>query len=132
MSSTIGPLFGLLCVGIIVLVFAGGGIFLIVKSFRDRTKAEASQGWPSTLGQIAAARVNRSTRTDSEGDMDYSYTPAVQYTYQVGGQEYNGRNIIFGFQQSFGSQASFCAAVPASASAICASVLPRNGPGVAL
>jgi hypothetical protein len=111
MSTTIGPLIGFLCGGFFILLFAGVGAFLIYKSFRDRKKADTSQTWPSTPGQITEARVVRSRRTDSEGDVDYSYAPAIQYTYQVGGQEYTGDNITFGFRQTFGSQAKAEAAL---------------------
>ena len=111
MFATSGPLIGFLCGGFFILLFAGVGGFLIYKSFRDRKKAETSQSWPSTPGQITEARVARSRRTDSEGDADYSYAPAIQYTYQVGGQEYSGNNITFGFRQSFSSQAKAEAAL---------------------
>ena len=111
MSTTIGPLIGFLCGGFLILLFAGVGGFLIYKSFRDRNKAEISQSWPSTPGQITEARVDRSRRTDSEGDVDYSYAPAIEYTYQVGGQEYSGHNITFGFRKSSSSHAKAEAAL---------------------
>ena len=98
-----GALIGGLCGIIFVLVFAGIGGFLIYRSLQNRKRAEASQNWPSTLGMMAESRVTRSTSTDSDGDTSESYSPHVEYTYQVGGQEYRGKDITFGFKQGFGS-----------------------------
>lgn len=96
-------IFALLCAGGFCLLFAGIGAFLVYKGFQGRKKAEASQNWPSTAGQITDARVSHSTRTDSDGDTTTTYTPHVEYVYQVGGQEYRGKNITFGFTQGYGS-----------------------------
>ena len=49
-TNLILQLFGLFCGGIFILAFAGAGVFLLVNSFKDRKKAEASQGWPATQG----------------------------------------------------------------------------------
>jgi hypothetical protein len=94
---------GLLCGGLFVLGFAGIGAFLIYQSVRSRRKADASQSWPATSGQITEAHVSHHTSTDSDGDISEHYTPKVKYTYQAIGQEYEGTNIGFGFQQSFGN-----------------------------
>ena len=90
---------------VFVLVFAGVGIFLIYKGMQSRKQAEASQGWPSTQGVVGESRVTHSTHTDSDGDTSDSYAPQVEYTYQVGGQEYRGKNLTFGFKQGYGSPA---------------------------
>jgi hypothetical protein len=102
---------GLLCGGLFILVFAAAGVFLIIQSIRSRKKAETSQSWPATSGQITDARVEHHTSTDSEGDRSDHYTPKVSYTYQVLGQAYEGNKIGFGFQQSFGSQGKAQAAL---------------------
>jgi len=102
-SSNMGLIFGLVCGGGFSLIFAGIGAFLLYKNNQSRKKASASQSWSSTTGQITEAHVNRSTSTDSEGDMSYSYSPAVQYTYQVAGQAYSGKNLTFGFTTGFSS-----------------------------
>jgi hypothetical protein len=88
-----------------VLIFAGVGIFLIYRSLQSRKQAEASQAWPGTQGVVSEARVTSSSHTDSDGETSYSYSPHVEYTYQVGGQEYLGQNITFGFKQGYGSPA---------------------------
>jgi hypothetical protein len=94
-------IFGAICAVVFILGFIGVGIFLIYRSMQSRKRVEASQGWPSTVGQITESRVAHSTHTDSEGDSNDSYTPYVTYTYQVAGQEYTGRDIAFGFKQGY-------------------------------
>jgi hypothetical protein len=103
MSDNLGPIIGLVCGGFFILAFAGLGAFLIYKSVRNRKKADASQSWPATSGQITAAHVSHHTSTDSDGDSSDYYTPKVSYTYQALGQEYQGDKIGFGFQVSYGS-----------------------------
>ena len=104
MSENTSLLFGVLCGGFFVLLFAGIGAFLIYYSFRSRKKAESSQGWPSTSGQVTEARVSHHTSTDADGEAQDSYSPEVRYHYQTGGQEYEGSKIGFGLQQSFSSR----------------------------
>jgi len=105
MEPSLGLFIGMLCGGMFILVFAGAGAFLIYQSIRSRQKAEVSQSWPATSGQITDARVAHHTSTDSEGDRSDHYTPKVSYTYQASGQTYEGSKIGFGMQQSFGSAA---------------------------
>jgi hypothetical protein len=88
---------------IFVLLFGGAGFFLIYRSLQSRKQAEASQSWPSTPGVVAESRVTSSTSTDSDGDTSTTYSPHVEYTYQVGGQEYRGKDITFGFKQGYGN-----------------------------
>jgi hypothetical protein len=94
---------GAVCGVIFILGFIGVGIFLIYRSVQSRKRAEASQGWPSTVGQISESRVSHSVHTDTDGDSRDSYTPTVEYTYQVAGQEYTGGDITFGFKQGYGN-----------------------------
>ena len=110
MSSMTGVILGALCGVVFILGFIGVGIFLIYRSVQSRKRAEASQGWPSTVGQISEARVAHSVHTDTDGDSSDSYTPYVTYTYQVAGQEYTGRDVTFGFKQGY-SNASKAQAV---------------------
>ncbi len=96
-------LVGTVCGAVLVLGFVGAGIFLIYRSVQSRKTAEASQGWPSTAGQINESRVAHSTHTDTDGDSSDSYTPYVEYTYQVAGQDYTGKDLSFGFKQGYGN-----------------------------
>lgn len=98
-------------VGLFVIAFIGIGAALIFYSLRSRKKAEASQAWPSTNGQITESRVAHSTSTDSEGDRSDSYSPSVRYSYQVMGQTYTGKNIGFGAQTSYNRPAKAEAAL---------------------
>ncbi|MDI6769063.1 MAG: DUF3592 domain-containing protein [Anaerolineales bacterium] len=110
-NTLIFQLIGYCCGGIVILAFAGAGVFLLIKSFKDRKKAEASQGWPATQGQILEARIAESTSTDSDGDTSTSYSPAVKFTYNVAGQEYKGNKITFGFTQGYRNYAKAQAAL---------------------
>ena len=103
MSGGLVTILGAVCGAAFVLGFIGTGVFLIYRNLQSRKRAEASQGWPSTVGQIGESRVTHSTHTDSEGDTSDSYAPYVEYTYQVAGQTFTGRDITFGFKQGYGN-----------------------------
>jgi hypothetical protein len=103
MSGGLITIAGAVCGLAFVLGFVGAGIFLVYRSLQSRKRAEASQGWPSTLGQIGESRVAHNTHTDSDGDSRDSYAPHVEYTYQMAGQTYTGRNLTFGFTQGYGN-----------------------------
>ncbi|MBU1662097.1 MAG: DUF3592 domain-containing protein [Chloroflexi bacterium] len=110
MSENLVPLLlALLCGGIFILAFSTLGIFLIIYSIRSRKKAEVSQAWPSTLGQVITAEVKQSTSTDDDGETHYSYYPSVEYEYQVGGQTYTGKRIAFGGIKGHGSESKAAA-----------------------
>lgn len=95
--------FGMVCGAGVLLLFIGIGAFLIFKSIQERKKADASQSWHSTSGQILEARVDRSTHTDSDGDTSNSYTPKVEYSYEIAGASYHGKKISFGLAQGYNS-----------------------------
>lgn len=102
-------LFALLCGGVFVLALAALGIFLIVYSVRSQKKAEASQAWPSAVGQVTAAEVKQSVSTDDDGNTSYAYYPSVTYEYQVADQVYTGKRIAFGGIVASGSSAKAAA-----------------------
>ena len=80
-----------LIVGIIGLVFLLlNGIFLGILFFMRRKMAAVSQ-WPSTMGSVIMSTLDR--RSSDDGYTDY---PLVQYSYQVGGQAYQGMKIAPG------------------------------------
>jgi hypothetical protein len=110
MQSIVGPLIGMLCGGFFFLLFLGLGIFLIYRTQQSKKKAQVSQNWPSTQGQITDAHVSRSQSTDADGDTSTSYSASVAYTYQVGGQAYSGHNIAFGFNPSYSNESKAQAA----------------------
>lgn len=112
-ENTIPLLFALLCGGFFALVTFGGGIALIVAGLRSRKKAEASQSWPSTVGEIVQAEVKVGTDreivigadTDEIPDVKHYYYPTVEYTYQVGGTQYSSKQIAFGGTVGYSSRA---------------------------
>jgi Protein of unknown function (DUF3592) len=104
MSNNVGIPIALLCGAGLILIFAGIGAYLIYQSARIRKQAGVSQIWPSTEGKITNASLTHSTTSDSDGAVINSYTPRVEYSYQVAGQTYTGQNISFGFNPSFNSQ----------------------------
>ena len=84
------------CLGIFILVFGLGGIYLIYLGIKNMRKAQASQNWPSTTGQVTGVDVGQSQSTDSDGDSHTSYYPIVRYTYAVSGQTFAGDKLAFG------------------------------------
>jgi len=88
-------IFGLLCMGIFILVFLGGGIYLIYRSVKDKQKAKLSLSWPSTVGKVIESRVVESHST-SDGDTTTTYKPYVKYEYQVVGETFTSDKLSIG------------------------------------
>ena len=89
-------LIGLLAGGCFVTIFLGVGIFMLVKYFQDKKKAEESQAWSATAGQVTQSYVRESQTRDDDGYLTTTYYPEVRYTYQVMGVEYAGDKVSFG------------------------------------
>ncbi len=104
-STLVGPL----CGGIFFLVFGALGVWLVITSRKQSQKAAASQGWPSAVAQITLSGVRQGRSHDSEGDLQISYYPYVQYTYQVAGTSYQGDKITFGARKTYSSSAKAAA-----------------------
>lgn len=82
----------ILTVGIIGFVFVIlNVIFLAMIFFMRRRMAVVSQ-WPSTMGTVNTSYLERRSSSDG-GSTNY---PVVQYSYQVGGQAYQGMKIAPG------------------------------------
>jgi hypothetical protein len=82
-----GALFG--------LIFAGIGLFLIIRGFLDLRTSRASGDWPSVEGQVTIATIDRKTEHD-EDETTIKYSPRVVYTYSVSGQAYTSDQVIVG------------------------------------
>ncbi len=80
---------GCLC---LCLVLAPLAFFLY---YKNKQKISASQAWPATNGQIKAAQVIEDSNPEGS-----TYAADIQYTYQIGGQEYIGKNIAIGGEGS--------------------------------
>ena len=76
-------------IGFVLLLL--NSIFLIIIFFMRRKMAAVSQ-WPSTMGNIVMSTIEQ--RSSSEGG--YTDYPAVQYSYQVGGQPYQSYKLAPG------------------------------------
>jgi hypothetical protein len=82
------------------LLLGGIGVVLIFLYLRNKSKAEASYKWPSTLGRA----VNWDIKIDSYDDEDFSklsYLPKMTYIYHVNGLDYQGHKFSFGSEPSF-------------------------------
>ncbi|MCC7187933.1 MAG: DUF3592 domain-containing protein [Anaerolineales bacterium] len=84
----------LLTVGIIGCVFAILNVIFLAIIFVTRRKMAAVQTWASTMGTVLASYLERRRSGDS-GSVNY---PVVQYSYQVGGQTYQGAKIAPGME----------------------------------
>lgn len=87
---------GLACMGIFILVFIGGGGYMIYRSIQDRKKAKASLTWPSTQGRVIESRVVENRSTDSDGDTSTTYRPYIKYEYQVVGATFTSDKLAIG------------------------------------
>lgn len=67
-------------------------VFLGIILFTRRRVATVSE-WPSTMGTVNASYLERRRSSSRSGSTHY---PVVQYSYQVGGQPYQGRKIAPG------------------------------------
>jgi hypothetical protein len=83
----------LLTVGIIGCVFVILNVIFLAIIVATRRKMNAVQGWSSAMGTVLASYLER--RSSSDGSTNY---PVVQYSYQVGGQMYQGAKIAPGME----------------------------------
>lgn len=102
-AGVFGQLFGYLCFGSFLLIFIGVGIFLLLRSRRDKEKAAQTLNWPSAAGKVLEARLIESTSTDADGDSSTMYRPHVQYEYEVVGARYTNDKINVGMVVSTSS-----------------------------
>ena len=96
-------LIGLLCGGFFVLVFFIGGVVAIIFGFRNRKKGTESQNWPKVTGTITQTTIKKDTSTDEDGFTTTSFTPEVEYQYQIGSAAYSNKRVSFGGTRSFNS-----------------------------
>ncbi len=82
----------ILTVGIIGFVFLILNVIFLGIIFFMRRRMAAVSKWPSTMGTVNNSYLERRRSSDS-GSTDY---PVVHYSYQVGGQPYQGMKIAPG------------------------------------
>ena len=86
--------------GVLLLVVFGG--IAIFSGIKNKRKAESSKSWPKAIGEITRNYVQENTDTDEEGYTTHTYTPRLEYRYQVGNQTYSSSRISFGATTSYG------------------------------
>jgi len=91
----------LVCGGLLIALTFFGGAFSIFWSIRSRKKAAESGRWPAAVGVITNAKIKKNVSTDSDGYTSTTFTPSLEYQYNVGGYAYTGNRISFGFAKSY-------------------------------
>ena len=78
-------------------VFAAMGIGFLVFGLRERKKAKETETWPLARGMIISARLDQQTRTERSQGRTYTrttYSPVVEYSYEINGRMYQGNRIF--------------------------------------
>lgn len=102
---------GLLAVGIVGCTFMIMNAIFIGILISTQRKMQAIQSWSSTLGTVTNSYLER-RRSSKGGSTSY---PAVHYSYQVGGQAFQGRKIAPGMEVGGSSAGGVVARYPAGA-----------------
>ena len=92
----IGPLIGGCFVGLFFII----GLVLILKSIRDKKKAEASSSWPSAVGTVTESKIIENVSYDEDHYRRTTYRADVHYTYNVIGTPYESKKLAFGATES--------------------------------
>jgi hypothetical protein len=82
----------LIVVGVISFVFLVLNVIFLSIIFFMRRRMAAVRQWPSTMGAVNASYLERRSSSES----GYTNYPVVQYSYQIGGQAYQGAKIASG------------------------------------
>ena len=87
------------------LVFAGIGLFALVRGIVHYRTGKASASWPSAEGQVVVAMVDMRVSTDSDGMTSRRYTPRVVYNYTLNGQQFSSDQVHIGSKSNYASHA---------------------------
>lgn len=101
MSTNMEMLLVPVCGGLVIFVMFAGGLLGVIWSLRSRKKASQSAGWPAVIGVITNAHISENRSTDEDGYTTTTYTPKVEYQYNIGGAYYASNRISFGFEKSY-------------------------------
>jgi hypothetical protein len=86
-------------------IFAIIGIIMLVIGQRERTKARATEQWPTVEGTVTSSQIEAETRTSRDDDgMTRHHTthiPLVAYTYVLQGKTYQGNKVFPGGRMGF-------------------------------
>ncbi len=89
-------LLGVVCMGGLFLVFAGLGVWLILRYQKNKEKAHQSRNWPKTTGRVIESRIAEHESEDEDGHVTSTYSPVVRYEYQANGVAYAGNQVAVG------------------------------------
>jgi len=93
-----------------LIAFCLGGIFfllglgLAIFGFVQGKKAKSTESWPTVSGSIVSSRLDQKTSTDFDGEYSStstSYTPMVEYNYEIDGRTYQGKRVFPGASMSY-------------------------------
>ncbi|MBI9050111.1 MAG: DUF3592 domain-containing protein [Anaerolineaceae bacterium] len=87
------------------LLFAGTGLFLLIRGLLQFRSSKASRDWPTIEGQVTQAMVDMSIDRDEDGSSSRKYAPLVIYTYAILGREYTSDQVAFGSKWRYTSRA---------------------------
>jgi len=96
---------GLFCAGTCLLLCLVLTPFTFFLHYSNRKKISTAQRWISTSGRIKTSEVIEFV-DNTEESSGFTYVPNIQFTYQVGGQEYIGECVTIGGLGSFLSATS--------------------------
>lgn len=103
----------------ILIVIGGIGFTILVLNaiflgsiFSTRRKMAAASQWPSTMGTVRMSMLESRSSSDNSGSTNY---PVVHYSYQVGGQMYQGSKIAPGMEVGGSGAGNVIARYPAGA-----------------
>ncbi len=97
-------IFGVICTAICAIGLIPIGVLLILANLHGRKALDAAQSWPRTTGEIIQSQVRESANVLDENS-GALYLLDVQYTYQVDGKPYTGRNVTLSDPQSYNTAA---------------------------
>jgi hypothetical protein len=91
---------------LIITVCIGGtialiGVGLLVFGWSQSRKGNVTKNWSTTTGTILSADLSQQSRRNQQGYHDVTYTPNVEYTYEVNGQTYRSDTISSGWTVSY-------------------------------
>ncbi|MFZ6021563.1 MAG: DUF3592 domain-containing protein [Chloroflexota bacterium] len=89
-------LFGVVCIGALFIIFAGIGVWLILRYQKNKQKAQQSVNWPTTSGRVIESRISEHESEDEDGHTTSTYAPLVRFEYQVAGVTYTSDRMGVG------------------------------------